>query len=431
MTHPNSSPYPSSGDNRMNESNDTIVVVSHQHPRLSKGGAEVAAYSLFKGLLELGKRAVFVAACPYGERRNVPELPDNEKVFFYHPDQYDHFYHLAPPDSKDQVLELLRSLNPTQIFFHHFYIIGINTIREVRRELAARVSMTFHEYLAICHHHGQMVTKPNHLLCKASSESKCAACFPEKSPDQFRIRRQYFLDTLDAIDLHVSPSNFLASRLTDWGLNPAKLAVIENGLPNAVEAEAPARRPQARQRWTFGYFGQINPFKGLDILLDAAELLTRNTSPVEIVLRLHGNIVGQTAQFIESFERTLAQNKILSYLGPYEQSDVFALMADCDYVVVPSIWWENSPVVIQEAYASRKPVITSDIGGLLEKVQANRTGLHFKRGDAQDLARIMLAACDSVLHEKFISNIPPAPSSRTMAERYLAAGSLNSERISN
>lgn len=405
----------------MSGESETVVVVSHQHPRISKGGAEIAAYSLFKGLLQIGKKAVFIAGCPYSDRDKLVDLPNNEKTFFYHPEQYDHFYHLAPPESGDQLLALLSAINPSHIFFHHFYIVGINTVRRVRQSMNARASMTFHEYLSICHHHGQMVTKPNRLLCTGASPTKCVSCFPEKSADQFKIRKQYFIDTLDALDLHVSPSNFLAGRFSDWGLSTSKMAIIENGLPNAAGSEVSVRRAQTRQRWTFGYFGQINPFKGLDVLLQAAELIARNPEAPGIAIRLHGNIIGQSSEFMESFEAALSNNKILSYFGAYDQADVQSLMAECDYVVVPSIWWENSPVVIQEAYSSKRPVITSDIGGLLEKVQSNRTGLHFKHRDAQDLARIILVACDSVLHERFSSNITPAPSSSMMAERYMAA----------
>jgi glycosyltransferase involved in cell wall biosynthesis len=58
-------------------------------------------------------------------------------------------------------------------------------------------------------------------------------------------------------------------------------------------------------------------------------------------------------------------------------------------VVVPSIWWENSPVVIQEALAANVPLIASDIGGMAEKVRADIDGLHFLVGDYVDLAEKM------------------------------------------
>jgi glycosyltransferase involved in cell wall biosynthesis len=62
------------------------------------------------------------------------------------------------------------------------------------------------------------------------------------------------------------------------------------------------------------------------------------------------------------------------------------------WVVVPSIWWENSPVVIQEARRAGTPLIVSDIGGMAEKTLPEVDGLHFKRGSPVDLARTMLDA---------------------------------------
>jgi glycosyltransferase involved in cell wall biosynthesis len=64
-------------------------------------------------------------------------------------------------------------------------------------------------------------------------------------------------------------------------------------------------------------------------------------------------------------------------------------MSNVDWVLVPSIWWENSPLVIQEAFHFRRPVICSDIGGMAEKVTHGVDGLHFRAGDAADLARTL------------------------------------------
>ena len=62
------------------------------------------------------------------------------------------------------------------------------------------------------------------------------------------------------------------------------------------------------------------------------------------------------------------------------------IMADVEWVVVPSIWWENSPLVIQEAFAHGRPVICSDIGGMAEKVADGVSGLHFRVNDPVSLA---------------------------------------------
>jgi len=56
---------------------------------------------------------------------------------------------------------------------------------------------------------------------------------------------------------------------------------------------------------------------------------------------------------------------------------------------VPSIWWENSPVVIQEALRNRRPVICSDIGGMAEKVRDGVDGFHFAAGNPLALAALI------------------------------------------
>ena len=70
-------------------------------------------------------------------------------------------------------------------------------------------------------------------------------------------------------------------------------------------------------------------------------------------------------------------------------------MAETDWVVVPSIWWENSPLVIQEAFFHGRPVICSDIGGMAEKVRDGVDGLHFRRNDAFSLAGAFETAATS------------------------------------
>jgi len=72
--------------------------------------------------------------------------------------------------------------------------------------------------------------------------------------------------------------------------------------------------------------------------------------------------------------------------GSYDHDDLPRLMAEIDWVVVPSRWWENSPLVIQEAFLHGKPVICSDIGGMAEKVSDGVNGLHFRVGNATSLA---------------------------------------------
>ena len=79
----------------------------------------------------------------------------------------------------------------------------------------------------------------------------------------------------------------------------------------------------------------------------------------------------------------------LTFAGRYDAQDAAGADERVGWVVVPSIWWENSPVVIQEAKRAGTPLIVSDIGGMAEKVRDGVDGLQFKRGSPVDLARAM------------------------------------------
>jgi glycosyltransferase involved in cell wall biosynthesis len=78
-----------------------------------------------------------------------------------------------------------------------------------------------------------------------------------------------------------------------------------------------------------------------------------------------------------------------------------------DWVVVSSRWWENSPLVIQEAFMQRRPVICSGIGGMAEKVTHELNGLHFNVGDPDSLAAaIERAASEPGLWERLREGVP-------------------------
>ena len=80
--------------------------------------------------------------------------------------------------------------------------------------------------------------------------------------------------------------------------------------------------------------------------------------------------------------------------GPVPHEAVPQALADIDVLVVPSVWIENAPFVIKEAFVAGVPVITSDLGGMAELVQDERGGLLFRAGDAEDLRRILRRLID-------------------------------------
>jgi glycosyltransferase involved in cell wall biosynthesis len=395
-----------------------IAVVAHLHPSISKGGAEISAYTLYQGLISIGCDAIFIAACPEAMRPKLSRGSPNEYVIFTEGERYEPFYQLGM-QSIGAALERILSARQIQLVnFHHFTNLGLGALRRVRRMPNLRIAFTIHEFLAICANHGQMIVPVSQRLCEASSPEACSTCFPNRTRHDFYLRDQLFLETLSACDVLVSPSHFLAERFCEWGLPEQKMFVIENGLANPI-APAAVATAQRRKDWVFGYFGQINPFKGVDVILEAATLLQKERG-LNARIRIHGNLIGQSEEFCNQL-KSACEGRMVEYSGPYDNRSVSRLMSECDYVLVPSRWWENSPVVIQEAYAAGCPVLCTGIGGMAEKVRPGISGLHFRLGDSVDLARCIVESSSEDAHRRLIKGLPKPFDGAEAARRYLHA----------
>ena len=395
-----------------------VAIFSHTHPSLTKGGAEIAAHTLFTGLRRIGVDAILIAACEEGAAGRI-SLGPHEFALTYNGLIYDHFYHIAAPSVRRSLVDLLLAQRVDILNAHHFLHIGLGAFADVA-DAGIEVVFTIHEFLAICHNHGQLVTRTTQSLCTGPAPGKCRGCYPEYSRQQFAIRQQVVTDALYPVAAFVSPSRFLADKMLACNALQSSVSVIENGVAGVIDV--PIHRRDAQRRiWKFGYFGQINPFKGMDVLLDACSVLAQDEQlSSRIRINVHGNFVGQSEEFVRRFTEAVKDYPFLSYLGPYENGEVNDLMSGCDYVVMPSKWWENSPVVIQEAYRAQVPVICTGIGGMAEKVVDGVSGLHFARNDAADLADRILEAADPVLHARLRSGLPVPSTIVEMAERYAA-----------
>ena len=85
----------------------------------------------------------------------------------------------------------------------------------------------------------------------------------------------------------------------------------------------------------------------------------------------------------------IRKNKLdnIELLGYKNKKELLDLVKKSRLVVVPSIWYENNPVVILESFAAGKPVIGSNLGGIPELVKDRQTGFLFQSGDSKDLAQ--------------------------------------------
>ena len=367
------------------------LIVAHGHPTLHKGGGEVAAYSLHRMLRARGHLSIFVG---WGGRSHSPngggltQVGEDDYLLFTE-SEYFRFSSFSPhlPEAFGVLME---AYEPDVVHFHHYLHIGIEAAALVKKlRPATKVVLTLHEYLAICTNDGQLFTK-SHEICEGYAPERCATkCFPTIKPSAFFMREITIKSALSFVDDFVAPSVFLARQYIAWGIPSHRITVVENPLLPGVNVYRPNSRRLVNvlEEMRIGFFGQINFYKGLDIVVEGIRLARR--LGVNVTLGIHGNFsTVATDAYIETLKASIANlGEMASYQGIYTQSEVHALMENYHFVVMGSRWYENSPVVIQEAIGAGVPLIVPNHGGMAEK--AAGVGLMYRPGDASDLAALL------------------------------------------
>jgi glycosyltransferase involved in cell wall biosynthesis len=169
---------------------------------------------------------------------------------------------------------------------------------------------------------------------------------------------------------YIALNDFCRNKFIAGGLPKDKFSVKPNFIDNLNTPDW-----EARQGGLF--VGRLSKEKGLDVLAEAVKLLPIN--PVKVI---GGGELESFAQF--SFGT--------DYLGFQPLDTILAKMRQSSYLVLPSIWYENFPRTIVEAFACGLPVIASRIGALAEIIVDGTTGLLFESGNAQDLAEKLIWA---------------------------------------
>ncbi len=404
-----------------------VLLVSHGHPSLSPGGGEIVAYELYKNLKDHESVEPFFLGAmlprfgaPHCGSAIRPVGKDAGETLYW-TDQYNYF--LMAQDNLALMLEefgrYLEAVRPAVVHFHHVHNLGVEMIQIVKNHFPnARIFVTLHEYLPICFHNGQMVKTKTLALCHGASAMDCNRCFPEISTGEFYFRERFIKSHFDLVDEFFCPSLFLMERYAAWGIPKAKLRYVENGHVAANQEKEITAPPRKN---VFGYFGQVSPYKGLGVLLDAVKHLL-NRDFTEFRVDVFGTMLFLSDEQGMELRKRISEveSHVLAH-GAYQPEDVVGLMTSVDWVVVPSIWWENAPLVIQEAFIARRPVICSNIGGMAEKVDHNVNGLHFRVGDPIALAETILRSCgETGLCETLSNGIRPVRSMRACAEEHLA-----------
>jgi len=203
------------------------------------------------------------------------------------------------------------------------------------------------------------------------------ARLPQLSTELDR-RDDHLRERLATATAILAPTRFAMDRAIEWGAPPDKVRVLSLGA-----ITGPTQRREAASRRRFAYLGTVAPHKGLHILVEAVMGLSSRDWTLDIV----GN-AGIDPSYTERL-RTLAQNdERVRFLGAVPLTQHERLWPSIDLLILPSLWWENSPLAVLEALAAGIPVVASLTGGVPE-ILLPGAGALVPPGDVEGLRTVL------------------------------------------
>lgn len=220
--------------------------------------------------------------------------------------------------------------------------------------------------------------------------------------DRFRGHLISFAQLFVSADAFFTNSEHTARVISVDYPSASNIRVVRYGID--LREMAPNGSQAAALRRSFGItadesvvaiFGRLHPFKGQDVFLRAAALLTAKGQPAKFLI-VGSSLMGLEPGYAEKlceFVRAAGLEERVLFLG--ERKDVSDLMDASDVIVHASIEPEPWGLVVAEAMAAGRAVIAAAAGGPLEMIEHGRTGLLVPPGDPAALAKAIEALLEN------------------------------------
>ena len=221
------------------------------------------------------------------------------------------------------------------------------------------------------------------------------------------LRRAFELATVA-----LAPSRFLRDIMVGNGLDRSRIRVFRHGIDVAEVRARQRRERRDGDPLRLAFVGSLAPRKGAHVLVAAVRSL-----PPEVPVRLaiHGGATTDPPYHAE-LTALIGRDERISLRGPFGRADVASIYADIDALAVPSLWYENAPLVIREAFLNGIPVVASDLGGMREALETGG-GLLVPHANVAALAEaIRRLAVEPELATRLAATAPPVRTFRDEIE---------------
>ena len=389
-----------------------ILKVIHGYPMRYNAGSEVYSRGLAQALAERHEVHVFTRM----ENGFLPEYAMTKETDAADPRVSLHVINMARARDGYRhaavdvaFADLLDETRPDVVHVGHLNHLSTSLVFPAK-ERRLPVVFTLHDYWLMCPRGQFIQMHPRNpadswALCDGQDDRKCAVrCYVryfsgapgeyERDADYWtgwvNRRMAHIREVCGAVDAFIAPAKYLLRRFRDdFGIPADKLRYLDYGFHRERMS---GRRRREGEPFTFGYIGTHIPAKGVDLLIKAF-----GETAGDARLRIWGRHRGADTEGLMALAAALPNGAgaRVEWMSEYRNEDIASDVFDrCDAIVVPSIWAENSPLVIHEAQQARVPVIAANFGGMAEYVRHERNGLLFDHRDARALSVQMRRLAD-------------------------------------
>jgi glycosyltransferase involved in cell wall biosynthesis len=314
-----------------------------------------------------------------------------------------------------RIAQVLDAVQPHVVHVHSLLNLSFD-LPAIARARGVPVVATLHDYSLVCPSGGQRVHRAEAHLCRTIEPERCARCFRDstffvqaafarvaaltgrpkplaraaralarRAPQLMEraakaVSRSGVLAVtvgdiearlaagravFDDVDLFVAPSPSIAAGFRALGVDASKILISDYGVvPLVPRPRAPSSGPLR-----IGFVGTLVWHKGVHVLLDAVARLPKNSYRLKVY--------GDTRTFPDYTASLQTQSASLpvTFMGAFDRADIADVYSGIDVLVVPSLWLENSPLVIHEAFLAGVPIVAARIGGIADLITDGRNGL--------------------------------------------------------
>jgi glycosyltransferase involved in cell wall biosynthesis len=379
-----------------------IIKIIHGYPPYYNAGSEVYSQSICNELSKNNKVSIFTREeNTFDKDFGVRSLKEgNTEIYYLNiPREKDGYRHIK---LDKELKKIILKLRPDIAHIGHLNHLSTGLI-DVLKEQNILIVFTLHDFWLMCPRGQFMQTNFGnenfYQLCDGQEDLKCAkncykGFFSGKEEDYekdlaywsswIHSRMKETKNLSQKVNLFIAPSKYLMNRfVSDFGIPKNKIEYLDYGFP--LHYLKSSKKKFDNKEFSFGYIGTHIPAKGVNLLIDAFLEMKEEAN-----LKIWGRENGQNTNSLKRICGHSNKNARIEWMGEYANSNIADMVfSEIDAIIVPSIWGENSPLVIHEAQACHIPVITANFGGMSEYVQHEVNGLLFEHRNTLDLCKKM------------------------------------------